>query len=135
MHFFWLSKKLFFLFLCTELRIYIFIYILLLHTYYFIVKICNKTTNMHTHILESVYRRLYLACALQTAINNKALWLFGRLAFAKGLKATHHSLLTRGSLKVDVFKVLGRGDFKEARVLQTWARLGETLLDPPLKIL
>ena len=40
-------------------------------------------------------------------INNGVLWLFGRLVFVKGLRATHHSLLTHGNLKIDVFKVSG----------------------------
>ena len=40
-------------------------------------------------------------------------WLFGRFMFVKGLRATHHSLLTHGNLKIDVFKVLGCGDLKK----------------------
>ena len=40
-------------------------------------------------------------------INNGVLWVFGRFVFVKGLRATHHSLLTHGNLKIDVFKVLG----------------------------
>ena len=46
-------------------------------------------------------------------INNGVLWLFGRFVFVKGLRATHHSLLTHGNLKIDVFKVLGCGDLKK----------------------
>ena len=53
----------------------------------------------------------------------------------KGLRATHHSLLTHGNLKIDVFKVLGCGDLKKIYILQIWTHLGETLLDPFLKIL
>ena len=70
-------------------------------------------------------------------INNGVLWVFGRFVFVKGLRATHHSLLTHGNLKIDVFKVLGCGDLKkiEVYILQIWTHLGETLLDPFLKIL
>ena len=36
----------------------------------------------------------------------------------KGLRATHHSLLTRGNLKIDVFKVLGcRDSIKKYRYI------------------
>ena len=68
-------------------------------------------------------------------INNGVLWVFGRFVFVKGLRATHHSLLTHENLKIDVFKVLGCGDFKKIYTLQIWTHLGETLLDPFLKIL
>ena len=68
-------------------------------------------------------------------INNGVLWMFGRFVFVKGLRATHHSLLTHGNLKIDVFKVLGCGDLKKIYLLQIWMHLGETLLDPLLKIL
>ena len=46
-------------------------------------------------------------------INNGVLWLFGRFVFVKGLRATHHSLLTHGNLKIDVFKVLGTSNSKK----------------------
>ena len=54
-----------------------------------------------------IRKYIYLAYALQIVINNGVLWLFGRFVFVKGLRATHHSLLTHGNLKIDVFKVLG----------------------------
>ena len=46
-------------------------------------------------------------------INNGVLWLFGRFVYVKGLRATHHSLLTHGNLKIDVFKVLGTSTSKK----------------------
>ena len=39
-------------------------------------------------------------------INNGVLWVVGRFVFVKGLRATHHSLLTYGNLKIDIFKIL-----------------------------
>ena len=72
-----------------------------------------------------------LAYALQMVINNGVLWVFGRFVFVKGLRATHHSLLTHGNLKIDIFKILETSK----KSSQIWTRLGETLLDPFLEIL
>ena len=100
--------------------------------------LCNKTTNLHTHILHCknmqqnyeytypyIRKYIYLAYALQIVINNGVLWLFGRFVFVKGLRATHHSLLTHGNLKIDVFKVLGCGDLKRIYIYCRFGHISE----------
>ena len=61
-----------------------------------------------TTIFNCNFNNVYLAYVLQIVINNRVLWVIGRFVLVEGLRANHYSVVTHGTLKIDVFEVFWR---------------------------